>query len=215
MRPCPARAQPSKNSDQAARSARSSPLQFPSRRWRRRHWRRRRFDRPFLVPLALENPPPTQRLYTLAFCGLQTGGLLPVVQPFDKNNALLALEKSFLKSRFLFPGARVREWLRVSTIAINPFSPDGEKSLTSPGSRNATASLIRGDQAVHSSSALCLSILVLLHPSAETAAAFSVLTPAFWTAASTAEPPGDFVVSRNCCTSSAAFVDICSDLASS
>src|SRR5207249_4354827 len=47
----------------------------------------------------------------LALLKLQSGRLLPVVQPLVKNDALLVIEKSFLKRCLLLGGICLRGWL--------------------------------------------------------------------------------------------------------
>src|SRR5436190_3562056 len=47
----------------------------------------------------------------LAFARLQASGLLPVVQPFVKNDALLVIEKSFFKRCLLLGSICICRWL--------------------------------------------------------------------------------------------------------
>src|SRR5437870_5193329 len=62
-----------------------------------------------------------------AFAKFQSGRLLPVAQPFEKNNAVCGIEEFFLKRCFLLAGICIREGLPLFQNRNDPALPRRQK----------------------------------------------------------------------------------------
>src|SRR5262249_3822929 len=139
-----------KNPDQALRTAGTSRPRCPDRRRQRRRWPRQKSRRSspeafvLVLPLALDPPSASaeddhhreddlisaSQLCAnawLAFFKFQACCLLPVAQPFDKNNALLILKDSLFKGCLFLPVTRVRERYALSQNRNKSIRPGRQK----------------------------------------------------------------------------------------
>src|SRR5207302_7070817 len=103
------------------RSARTLPPRCPNHRRRGPHLRHRRFDRAIVPSRSLCLAEILSgAVSSLSFARLQASGLLPFVQPFVKNDALLVIEKPFLKRCLLLGSICICRWLTLFQNSNEP-----------------------------------------------------------------------------------------------